>query len=327
MVKSNVSGDKPLVSILINNYNYGSFIREAIDSALNQTYPYIEVIVVDDGSTDNSSEIISSYGNRIIPVLKENGGQASAFNRGFAVSQGEIIFFLDSDDVFHPDKVKTILDVLSTKMVSNRRIMVYHLLECVDKNGASLGHQIPVSLFNVPPNLYHYACQYKFFPCASAPTSGIAISRELATRIFPIPEKGVRTSADEFIIRPALLIGEVHGVNSVLSKYRIHGKNNWYAKQKANSKEFIVALDDFLNTKLKEDNKSPVISYFDSMYAKNYYIAYGSSKDLFALLKKFYIWPRNGKTIKFLLRTTLLAIALSLKPRKKNESRDIKSSS
>ena len=63
--------DNPLVSILINNYNYGCFIGEAIDSALNQTYPHTEVIVVDDGSTDNSQEIIASYKDRIIPVLKE----------------------------------------------------------------------------------------------------------------------------------------------------------------------------------------------------------------------------------------------------------------
>lgn len=316
-MESNTSRSKPLVSILINNYNYGSFIGEAIDSALDQTYPHIEVIVVDDGSTDNSPEIITSYGNRIIPVLKENSGQASAFNRGFAVCQGDFIFFLDSDDVFYLDKVQTILDILTAKMMNNRCVMVYHLLECVDKNGASLGHQIPNSLHNVPPNLYYYACQYKFFPFASAPTSGIAISRELATRIFPIPEKGVRTSADEFIIRPALLIGEVHGVNSILSKYRIHGKNNWYAKQKTKTKEFIVSLDNFLNTKLKEDNKDSVISYFDSMYARNYYLTYGSSKDLFGLLKNFYIWPKNFKTIKFFLRTTFLAIALSFNPRKK----------
>lgn len=62
----------PLVSIIINNYNYGRFLREAIDSALNQTYPHVEVIVVDDGSTDGSQEIITSYGDRVIPVLKEN---------------------------------------------------------------------------------------------------------------------------------------------------------------------------------------------------------------------------------------------------------------
>ena len=92
----------PKVSILINNYNYGRFLAEAIDSALAQTYKNLEVIVVDDGSTDNSREIIASYSDRIVPVLKENGGQASAFNAGFERARSDWIAFLDSDDIFFP---------------------------------------------------------------------------------------------------------------------------------------------------------------------------------------------------------------------------------
>ena len=72
-----------LVSIIVNNYNYQRFLTEAIDSALKQTYCNTEVIVVDDGSTDGSLEIIASYGRRIIPLLKGNGGQNSALNAGF----------------------------------------------------------------------------------------------------------------------------------------------------------------------------------------------------------------------------------------------------
>ena len=103
---------QPLVSILINNYNYDQFLHDAISSALNQTYPNIEIVVVDDGSTDNSSEIIASYGDAIIPVLKANGGQASAFNAGFAASRGDIICFLDADDIFIPEKVDEVVLIL-----------------------------------------------------------------------------------------------------------------------------------------------------------------------------------------------------------------------
>ena len=101
----------PLVSIIINNYNYGCFLQSAIDSALGQTYANIEVIVVDDGSVDNSKDIIRGYRDRIVPVLKENGGQASAFNAGFAKSRGEIICFLDSDDFYALKKVMKIVDL------------------------------------------------------------------------------------------------------------------------------------------------------------------------------------------------------------------------
>jgi glycosyltransferase involved in cell wall biosynthesis len=88
--------DSPLVSIIISNYNYGRFLKPCIESVLDQAYPHIEVIVVDDGSTDNSREIIASYGNRLVPVLKENGGQASALNVGFSISHGKIVIFLEA---------------------------------------------------------------------------------------------------------------------------------------------------------------------------------------------------------------------------------------
>src|SRR5262249_8062926 len=93
-------------SIIINNYNYGRFLNDAINSALAQSYPNVEVIVVDDGSTDNSREIIAGYGDRIVPVLKENRGQPSAFNAGFATSGGDVILFLDSDDALLPTAVE-----------------------------------------------------------------------------------------------------------------------------------------------------------------------------------------------------------------------------
>src|SRR6266700_1460758 len=93
---------QPLASIIIDNYNYGRFLEQAIESALNQNYLRTEVIVVDDGSTDNSREVIARYGNRILPLVKDNGGQASAFNAGFRRSHGEVVLFLDADDALFP---------------------------------------------------------------------------------------------------------------------------------------------------------------------------------------------------------------------------------
>src|SRR5256712_12270693 len=102
-----------LATIIVNNYNYGRFLPEAIDSALNQTYRNIEVIVVDDGSTDGSPEIIASYGDRIVPVLQQNGGQNSAFNGGFSVSSGDLILFVDSVDGLLATAVEAALEAFA----------------------------------------------------------------------------------------------------------------------------------------------------------------------------------------------------------------------
>ena len=81
--------DQPLVSIIVNNFNCDKFVKDAIESALAQSYSNIEVIVVDDSSTDGSRKIIESYNNSVIPVFKKIGGQASTFNIGLETSKSE----------------------------------------------------------------------------------------------------------------------------------------------------------------------------------------------------------------------------------------------
>ncbi|MEO1180761.1 MAG: glycosyltransferase, partial [Cyanobacteria bacterium J06636_28] len=103
-----------LVSVIISNYNYGRFITEAIESVLNQTYSNVELIVVDDGSTDNSRDIIQSYSHRLISVFQENSGQGAAFNVGLTQASGDIICFLDADDYYRPDKLEKVVAAFET---------------------------------------------------------------------------------------------------------------------------------------------------------------------------------------------------------------------
>jgi len=98
--------ERKLVSVLIPCFNAERWLREAIDSCLQQTYPEIEIVVVDDGSTDNSLEIIKSYGDQIIWESGANRGGNYARNRGFALSSGEYIQYLDSDDYLLPEKIE-----------------------------------------------------------------------------------------------------------------------------------------------------------------------------------------------------------------------------
>ncbi len=95
-----------LVSVIIPNFNYGRYISAAIDSALNQTYTNIEIIVVNNGSTDNSLEVIEKYGKKIKLINQPNLGQSGARNSGLSLAQGDFLAFLDADDFWHPAKIE-----------------------------------------------------------------------------------------------------------------------------------------------------------------------------------------------------------------------------
>ena len=92
-----------LVSVVIINHNYGQFLGTCLDSVLAQTHAALEVVVVDDGSTDGSADVLKSYGERITIVQQANLGHVRAFNAGYAASRGDVVLFVDADDILYPD--------------------------------------------------------------------------------------------------------------------------------------------------------------------------------------------------------------------------------
>ncbi len=94
------------VSCVIPVYNGASFIRDAIESVLGQTFSPIELVVVDDGSTDETADVVRSFGHRVVYLRQENAGPATARNRGVSASSGEFLSFLDADDIWVPDKTE-----------------------------------------------------------------------------------------------------------------------------------------------------------------------------------------------------------------------------
>jgi glycosyltransferase involved in cell wall biosynthesis len=124
----------PLVSIVIPVYNGANYVAEAIDSALAQTYPNIEVVVVDDGSTDGGAtrRVLESYGGRIRPVLKPNGGVATALNAGIANMRGQFFSWLSHDDAYRPDKVAR---QVRTAQRFGQRCIVIGDFELMDSQG------------------------------------------------------------------------------------------------------------------------------------------------------------------------------------------------
>lgn len=138
---------QPLVSIIINNYNYAGFLKTSIESALSQSYPSKEVIVVDDGSTDNSREIILSFGSQVLPFFNTNGGQFTAHNTGFKASRGDWIMFLDSDDFLDPEAIKIALKFFHEPEISK----IQFCMQSVNIDGRPLPQVIPFLRTELPP--------------------------------------------------------------------------------------------------------------------------------------------------------------------------------
>ena len=209
------------VSIIINNYNYERFLSEAIDSAISQSYQNTEVIVVDDCSTDNSRDVIASYGDKIIPVYhQENGKQAAAFNSGFEKSKGEIIIFLDADDYLLPNAVEKIVSVWKPNLAK-----VHYRLAVVDSNRESLGFSypqggIPLSSGEV------WRIILEFGGYQSVATSGNALNRKALEEVFPISDE-YKLTADDYLSMLIPFYGEVVAINEPLAAYRIHTSNQW----------------------------------------------------------------------------------------------------
>jgi len=212
---------EPLVSIIVNNYNYGRFIQDAIESALNQTYRNVEVIVVDDGSTDNSPEIISKYfeSGRIKAIFKENGGQASAMNSGFQICRGDLVMFLDSDDVLKPEAIEMAVNAWHPGVSK-----VQWRLQEIDGDGNSLGRFFPpLNAHLLNGNVKHIARRWFNF-CAS-PQSGNMYSREFLNRAMPLPESDWKLCADFPLYAAAVFFGDIVSLPNVLGYYRLHGGN------------------------------------------------------------------------------------------------------
>lgn len=126
---------QPAVSVIIPTYNRAHTLAEAIDSVLAQSRPAAEIIVVDDGSTDGSAELLAGYGDRIRYLRQDNAGVGAARNRGLAAASGDYIALLDSDDHWHPDKLAVQVDILERLP---RVALLYSEFEIRKQGGASL---------------------------------------------------------------------------------------------------------------------------------------------------------------------------------------------
>lgn len=207
------------VSVVIDNHNYGRFLKETLDSVLAQALDdvAVEIVVVDDGSTDDSREILASYAPRVKSLLQARQGQATAFNNGLAAATGDIVCLLDSDDVFLPGKLEAVLSAFKDPKV----VCVQHFLHDTDAHLVPLARRFPA--WPARYTLDDYAAGRTEFTA----TSGLAFRREVLRKCLPIP-KDLFYYLDDFLTARALFFGEIANIPEVRGLHRMHGAN-WCA--------------------------------------------------------------------------------------------------
>jgi len=213
---------------LINHYQYGDFVGEAIDSVAAQTRPLDEIVVVDDGSSpDHLAKLREAAGRHVGVRLveKENGGQLSCFEAGVAAVDSDVVFFLDADDAWQPGYVARVLALLEERpdvdfvATAERRLFEGGRVDPRPTESRDLG----VSLVRSLNQGGRWMGQ---------PTSCLAIRRWVLERIFPLPDAfGWRTCADEALVHGAGLTGaRKYLLGEPLVDYRVHGANAWFGR-------------------------------------------------------------------------------------------------
>lgn len=207
----------PTVSVIISSYNYARFVGLTIQSVLDQTRPADEIIVVDDGSTDGSLDAIAGYTQHVTLIAKPNGGQATALNAGYARSSGDIVLFLDSDDVLLPN----CLDAVTARWTPEYSKIQFEMM-IIDENGIEQGIKRP----NAPLSRGDLKQQILATGCyTTTPTSGNAFSRHALDRLMPIPADEWKTYADCYLLFQVPFFGQVGAIDTVLGQYRVHASN------------------------------------------------------------------------------------------------------
>jgi glycosyltransferase involved in cell wall biosynthesis len=217
---SKAGAPRPRLSVIVNNHNYGHFVAQAIDSVLAESHPAAEVVVVDDGSTDASRQVLAGYAERIVTVLQPNRGQAAAINAGVRAARGEILLFLDADDWILPGRLAAVDAAFAARPEA---VLVYHRLQPARSDGSPLMKPIPrtLSAGDLAPRMTRSAGWWDF-PL----TSALAVRRSAWDAAGPIPEE-FRISADAWIVGIIPFLGPVVALPAALGVYRIH-QNAWF---------------------------------------------------------------------------------------------------
>lgn len=214
----------PAVSVLITSFNYGRFLARAIESALQQSWRPVEIIVSDDGSEDNSCQIAEFFIDRGEPVALlrgKHGGMAASLNAAVRAASGDILCLLDADDYFLRGKIEAVVSAFRSHPDAGFAV---HRTQRIDAEGRQRGvypllHALPRG------NCAGVTIGSAGILMGLPPTSSLSLRREVAAQIFPVPEY-LTGYAEQMIHRIAPLVTSLCAIETPLSVWRLHGRND-----------------------------------------------------------------------------------------------------
>jgi hypothetical protein len=215
---------------VVISHNYDRYLREAIDSALAQDHRPLQVLVVDDGSTDSSPTVIRGYGDRIEAIFKPNEGNSSAINAAFPRCEGEIVMFLDADDYLYPHAVSSVVDAWDARCAK-----LEFRLSLVDVDGVRQGVEPPA---RAPmPNGDVVADIAAWGHYVTPVLGGNAFAHATLEQLLPIPSEPLFLNHNDGYLNPlCAFCGPIRSIEEELGAYRLHGTNQWAHTSEVNVK-------------------------------------------------------------------------------------------
>ncbi len=253
--QSNCSYELPLVSIVIPAFNAADYLREAIDSVLNQSYPNIELIVLDDGSTDETSEILNRYPEGdFYRESHPNMGQAATLNKGWAMAKGKLLGYLSADDALFPCAVE---DLVGSLEANPGAVMAYGDYECMDE------HSRTIKAIRLPD--FDYMAMIRDIECLPGP--GVLWRRDAFQKSGGW-DQGLHQIPDyDFWLRLGLHGGFCH-VDEVLARFRVHDASQTCGvADVAKSAEVVAVIEHFFE---REDLPCSIRSLYGQALANAY---------------------------------------------------------
>ncbi|HEX5423393.1 MAG TPA: glycosyltransferase family A protein [Candidatus Acidoferrales bacterium] len=248
----------PLVTVLVDTYNHERFIEEAIVSVLEQDFPRsdMEILVVDDGSTDRTPEILRKFEPDVRVLRKANGGQASAFNAGIPQARGEIVAFLDGDDWWAKNKLSRVVQTMAADPALG---VVGNGIVTIRRDG-SRESEILREGFRFRANSREGALLLRLRKSLLG-TSRLAMRADLLRTIGRVPEQLV-VEADEFLFTLGAVMAETQILPDVLTFYRLHEQNGFQisanaAERSRRKMEVLAALANMLSARLQLCDMEP----------------------------------------------------------------------